>query len=160
MIERGHWNCFSSFVTCKVSYSFKVRCKFLILLAKLGTLDPKMSKKRSYVLEKTYSQKLQVFLNRYNLFLSPGIKGLILLSPDDINVFLLLSKKMKFSIKEFFSKCDQIRSKLRIWSHSLKNSFMEYFIFCALCYMEAEPRAILQIHGRNICKNISRKAIF
>ena len=92
-----------------------------------------MSKKRSYVLEKTYSQKLQVFLNTYDLFLPPGIKGLILLSPDDINGFLLLSKNMKFSIKEFFSKCDQIRSKLRIWSRSLKNVFMEYFIFFTLC---------------------------
>ena len=29
---------------------------------------------------------------------------------------------MKFSIKDFFSKCDQIRSFLRIWSHLLKKS--------------------------------------
>ena len=29
-------------------------------------------------------------------------------------------QKMKFSIKDFFSKCDQIRRKLRIWSHLLK----------------------------------------
>ena len=36
---------------------------------------------------------------------------------------------MKFSIKDFFSKCDQIRSFLRIWSHLLKKSFMENFIF-------------------------------
>ena len=27
------------------------------------------------------------------------------------------AQKMKFSIKDFFSKCDQIRRKLRIWSH-------------------------------------------
>ena len=26
-------------------------------------------------------------------------------------------QKMKFSIKDFFSECDQIRRKLRIWSH-------------------------------------------
>ena len=26
------------------------------------------------------------------------------------------AQKMKFSIKDFFSKCDQIRRKLRIWS--------------------------------------------
>ena len=31
----------------------------------------------------------------------------------------------------FFSKCDQIRRKLRIWSHLLKKSLMENFIFCA-----------------------------
>ena len=41
-------------------------------------------------------------------------------------------KKMKFSIKDFFSKCDQIRRKLQIWSHLLKKSLMEIFIFCAV----------------------------
>ena len=39
---------------------------------------------------------------------------------------------MKFSIKDFFSKCDQIRSFLCIWSHLLKKSLMESFIFCAV----------------------------
>ena len=42
------------------------------------------------------------------------------------------AQKMKFSIKYFFSKCDQIRRKLRIWSHLLKKSQMENFIFCAV----------------------------
>ena len=32
-------------------------------------------------------------------------------------------------MKDFFSKCDQIRSFLRIWSHLLKKSLMENFIF-------------------------------
>ena len=40
-----------------------------------------------------------------------------------------LHKKMKFFIKDFFSKCDQIRSFLWIWSHFLKKSLMENFIF-------------------------------
>ena len=40
---------------------------------------------------------------------------------------------MKFSIKVSFSKCEQIRSLLRIWSHLLKKSLMENFIFCAEC---------------------------
>ena len=35
---------------------------------------------------------------------------------------------MKFSIKDFFSKCDQ----MRIWSYLLKKSLMENFIFCAV----------------------------
>ena len=39
---------------------------------------------------------------------------------------------MKFFIKDFFSRCDQIRSFLRIWSHLLKKSLMENFIFCAV----------------------------
>ena len=40
--------------------------------------------------------------------------------------------KMKFSIKDFTSKCDQIRFKLQILSHLLKKSLMENFIFCAV----------------------------
>ena len=42
------------------------------------------------------------------------------------------AQKMKFSMKDLFSKCDQIRRKLRIWSHLLKKSLMEKFIFCAV----------------------------
>ena len=38
---------------------------------------------------------------------------------------------MKSSIKDFFSKCDQMRSFLRIWSHLLKKSLTENLIFCA-----------------------------
>ena len=41
-------------------------------------------------------------------------------------------QKMKFSIKDFFSKCEQIRRKLRIWSHLLKKYLMENFIFCTV----------------------------
>ena len=42
------------------------------------------------------------------------------------------AQKMKFSIKDFFSKCDQIYRKLQIWSHLLKKSVMENFIFWAV----------------------------
>ena len=42
------------------------------------------------------------------------------------------AQKMKFFITDFFSKCDQIRRKLRIWSHLLKKSIMENFIFCTV----------------------------
>ena len=38
----------------------------------------------------------------------------------------------KFSINDFFSKCDQIRRTLQIWSHLLKKSLAENFIFCAV----------------------------
>ena len=55
-----------------------------------------------------------------------------------VSSFIFTSKsvnaqKMKFSIKDFFSKCDKIHSFLRIWSHSLKKFLMENFIFCAVC---------------------------
>ena len=39
------------------------------------------------------------------------------------------AQKMKFSIEDFFSKYDQIRRNLRIWSHLLKKSLMENVIF-------------------------------
>ena len=42
------------------------------------------------------------------------------------------AQKMKFSRKDFFSKYDQIYSFLKIWSHLLKTSYMENFIFCAV----------------------------
>ena len=45
---------------------------------------------------------------------------------------LCTAQKMTFSIKDFFSKCDQICSFLRIWSHLLKKSLMENSIFCAV----------------------------
>ena len=45
----------------------------------------------------------------------------------DIRTFI--AQKMKFSVKNFFSKYDQIRSFLRIWSHLLKVSLMENFFF-------------------------------
>ena len=41
-------------------------------------------------------------------------------------------QKIIFFIKDLFSKCDQIRKKLRIWSHLLKKSLMKNFIFCAV----------------------------
>ena len=39
---------------------------------------------------------------------------------------------MKFSINYFFTKFDQIRRKLWIWSHLLKKSLMKNVIFCAV----------------------------
>ena len=42
------------------------------------------------------------------------------------------SLKMKFSIKSFFDKCNQIRSFLRIWSHLPKKYLMENFMFRAV----------------------------
>ena len=42
----------------------------------------------------------------------------------------LTAQKMKFSIKDSFSKPDQICSFLWIWPHLLKKSLMENFIFC------------------------------
>ena len=35
---------------------------------------------------------------------------------------------------DFFSKCDQICRNLQIWSHLLKKSLMENFIFCVVSH--------------------------
>ena len=48
------------------------------------------------------------------------------------NNYVITAQKMKFSIEDFYSKCDEIRRKLRIWSHLLKKSLTENFIFCAV----------------------------
>ena len=53
---------------------------------------------------------------------------------------------MKFSIKDFFSKCDQIRSFLQIFSHLLKKSLMENFIFCVVHFLRKVLVSLIQIH--------------
>ena len=50
----------------------------------------------------------------------------------------ITAQKMKFSIKDFLSKCDQIRRKLRIWSHLLKKSLMENLVFLCSDYLHAD----------------------
>ena len=47
-----------------------------------------------------------------------------------LEMYLVLHKN--FFINGYFNKCDQIRSFLWIWSHLLKKSLMENFIFCAV----------------------------
>ena len=42
------------------------------------------------------------------------------------------AQEMKFFIKDFFGKCDQICRKLWSWSHLLKKYLIENFIFCAV----------------------------
>ena len=41
-------------------------------------------------------------------------------------------QKIKFSIRNFFRKCNQILSFLRILSHLLKKSLIENFTFCPM----------------------------
>ena len=60
------------------------------------------------------------------------IINIIILSRLPILQTFLTAQKMKFSIKDFFSKCDQIPRKLRVWSYLLKKSLLENFIFWAV----------------------------
>ena len=66
----------------------------------------------------------------------------------------ITAQKLKFSTKDFFSKCDQTRRKLRIFSHLLNKSLMENFIFCAVeklhLYLIYKERIIMKIGGTEI----------
>ena len=46
--------------------------------------------------------------------------------------YAVTAQKTKFSIKDFYSKCDQMRSFPQIKSHILKKFLMENFIFYAV----------------------------
>ena len=63
------------------------------------------------------------------------------LSLNDATDLRGTAQKMKFSIKDFFRKCNQIRSFQRIWSHLLKKSLMENFIFCAVGWFSSEEKS-------------------
>ena len=60
---------------------------------------------------------------------------------------------MEFSIKGFLSKCDRIRSFLRIWSHLLKKPIMENFIFYAVTN-------ILNVLCTFSLQSVSRRSVF
>ena len=67
----------------------------------------------------------------FRLFLCQGISFKPAYKPHEpLNV---TAQKLKFSIKDFFSKCEQIHRNLGIWSHLLKKSLMENFNFCVVC---------------------------
>ena len=65
-------------------------------------------------------------------------------------IVTLTVQKIKLSIKDYFGKRDQIRRKLRIWSHLLKKSLMENFIFDAV-YLQIQFMHIFQNKG-TFCK--------
>ena len=49
------------------------------------------------------------------------------------NLSTTTAQKVKFSIKDFLSKCAQIRRKLRNWPNLLKKSLMKnIFVQCTL----------------------------
>ena len=58
-----------------------------------------------------------------------------------VNGCFSTAQKMKFSIKDFLSKRDKIRSFLRIWSYLLKKSLIENFIFCAVFLLEEHSKS-------------------
>ena len=65
----------------------------------------------------------------------------------------ITAQKMRFSIKDFFIKCEEILRKPRICSHLLKKSLMENFIFCAVNVHET--KGFLQLNLNTLfCKKV------
>ena len=52
--------------------------------------------------------------------------------PPLFDINNIAAQKMKFFIKDFFSKCDQIHRFLQVLSHLLKKSLMENLFFCVV----------------------------
>ena len=76
----------------------------------------------------------RLHLNHYGLWtiFASNIVSEILIFIQSLPFLKNTAQKIKFCITDFFSKWDQIRSFLRIWSHLLKKSVMANFIFCAV----------------------------
>ena len=72
-------------------------------------------------------QRLEISPKACLLFLIP-----LLMVTCTLMLWLYTAKKIKFSVMDFFSKCDQIRGFLLICSHLLKKSVMKNFIFCTV----------------------------
>ena len=62
---------------------------------------------------------------------------------------------MKFSLKGFFSKCDQICSFLRIWSLLLKKSLVKNFIFCAVLTVDLDNLSMLSKSFLHECFHVA-----
>ena len=68
------------------------------------------------------------------------------------------AQKTKFSIKDFFTKCDQIRRKLLIWSHLLQKFLIENFIFCEV-KLQCQINKVFILRNRDITlMNVKIKA--
>ena len=62
---------------------------------------------------------------------------------------LFILQKIKFSIKDFVSKSEQIRSFLRIWSYLLKKTLMENFLFMQ-CHSSNSSNSIVDEDNANV----------
>ena len=60
---------------------------------------------------------------------------------------------MKFPIKDFWNKCDQIHRNLQIWSHLLKKSLMENFIFLCSERIRGVLKTLSSIYVEFFCEN-------
>ena len=93
--------------------------------------DIRLANKNNFVPQQVIGYKIQI-INNTSMSNKLTIIPLIFSNcfHQHVQTFpIYTAQKMKFSIKDFFSKYDQIHRKLRIWSHLLKKFLMENFIF-------------------------------
>ena len=66
-------------------------------------------------------------------FIGSLLTGHFIISHINVmNIWHVQVNQLKINILYVFSKCDQIGRKMWIWSHLLKKSLMENFVFCAV----------------------------
>ena len=79
--------------------------------------------------------------------------------PSDFSKVMILfhtAQKMKSSIKNLFSKCDQIRRTLWICLHLLKESLIENLIFFAVPRFCASIQCPISLYQENIVYFLTR----
>ena len=106
--------------------------------SKLSTADYKTQLLQTRKIKEKLSQSISfsVRIKQQNLLASRSLRQTDLGADEYLCIisciYLALYKKMKFFFRDFFIKCYQICSFLRIWSHLLKKSLLENFIFRAV----------------------------
>ena len=136
VLERGTL-CFSSYENPK-------------LKVKLWRVGARERKTRAFFVQFIFSEgnffKICVFISLYSVL--------------NIVYGNFNAQKMKFSIKDFFNKCNQIRSFLRIWSHLLKKSLMENFIFSAVKLLQCDNIRgnLREWRGKKGCQNLHKQS--
>ena len=91
----------------------------------------------TFVNKETFFGRIEHFQKQYKRKWF-GYNGIIFSSLIVFDPHVTVQKK--FLIKDFFSKCDQIPRKLRVWSHLLKKTLMVNFIFCAVSHLTTKMK--------------------
>ena len=68
----------------------------------------------------------------------------------------ITAQKIKLCIKNFFSKCDQIRGRLRIWSDLLKKYSIGNFIFLCSAWSKSLYGCFFRKHDKDIYSFLRR----
>ena len=97
--------------------------KDVFIKDELEAVFKKLKNKKAPTVDKTPS----VVLKKYTFQWYPTF-----VCPHKNKILYYTAQKMHFSIKDFFSKCDQIRREMQIWPYLLKKSLIEKCILCAV----------------------------